>query len=158
MDKQETGSPALTEAETLIASNFDIGSIEDVQSAEVQLRRNGNPIPVYVTLAGPEHPTRKAFAFAKQRKMRQQLAKTGKMEFTDPAEDEAEEVDLLASCVLAWRTENTADTILLEGKLRPCTRGNVTALLSDTKRAWFRRAVRAAFDDNEAFIKTSANG
>lgn len=137
-------SPA-TEAEL-----FDLSTVEDVESAEVQLKRNGQPLPIFVTIAGPEHPKRKRFAFEKQRKIRKQLAKTGKMEFGDPAEDEAEENDLLTDCILGWRG------VAFEGKPLPCNRDNVTKLLYDKKRAWFRKAIKEAFDDQEAFTRVSA--
>lgn len=129
---------------------FDLATLEDITEAEVQLKRESQLLPIWVTLAGPEHPKRKAFVFTKQRRMRQQLAKTGKIEFQDPAEDENDEVELLATCVLAWRG------VVLNGKPLECNKANVTAVLGDPKRAWFRRSVKAAFDDNEAFIAASA--
>ena len=130
---------------------FDLASVEDVETAEVQLKRNGQPMPIFVTLAGPEHPKRKRFAFEKQRKLRKQLAKTGKMEFGDPAEDEAEENDLLADCVLGWRG------VAFNGQALPCNRDNLYRLLHDKKRAWFRKALKEAFEDAEAFTQVSAS-
>lgn len=130
---------------------FDLATVEDVESAEVQLKRNGQPLPIFVTMAGPEHPKRKRFAFDKQRKIRKQLAKTGKMEFGDPAEDEGEENDLLADCVLAWRG------VVFNGEAVACNRDNVMRLLYDKKRAWFRKAIKEAFEDNEAFTKVSVS-
>ena len=134
-----------------MTDGFDLDSLEDIGEAEVQLKRGTEPLPIWVTLAGPEHPKRKSFVFAKQRRMRQQLAKTGKLEFQDPAEDEQDEIELLATCVLGWRG------VRLGGKALECTRANVEAVLSDPKRAWFRRALKQAFDDNEAFIVASAS-
>lgn len=131
------------------AIEFDIADTEDVQTAEVQLKRNGAPLPVFVTLAGPEHPSRKAFAMAKQRKMRKQLSRSGKVEFNDPTEDEAEETDLLTSCVLGWRG------VVFSGETLDCTKANIGKLMTDPKRAWFRKSVKEAFDDGEVFIKTS---
>lgn len=136
--------------DTATPDGFDIATVEDLEQAEIQLKRNGQPLPIFVTLAGPEHPKRKRFAFEKQRRIRKQLAKTGKVEFGDPAEDEAEENDLLADCTLSWRG------VVFNGVALPCTRENVLRLLTDKKRAWFRRALREAFDDQEAFTKTSA--
>lgn len=129
---------------------FDLATLEDITEAEVQLKRDTQLLPIWVTLAGPEHPKRKAFVFAKQRRMRQQLSRTGKIELQDPAEDEQDEVELLAACVLSWRG------VMLNGKPLDCNKTNVMAVLGDPKRAWFRRAVKAAFDDNEAFIAASA--
>lgn len=133
-----------------ITTPFDLATLEDVTEAEVQLKRGNQPLPVWVTLAGPEHPKRKAIVFAKQRRMRQQLAKTGKLEFNDPAEDEADESEMLTACILGWRG------VVLDGKTLSCTRENVQALLADPKRAWFRRAVKESFDDAESFIRASA--
>ena len=134
-----------------ITEGFDLSSVEDVESAEVQLKRNGQPLPIFVTIAGPEHPKRKRFAFEKQRRIRKQLAKTGKVEFGDPVEDEAEENDLLADCVLSWRG------VLMNGAPVPCRRDTVLPILQDKKRAWFRKAIKEAFDDAEAFTRVSAS-
>jgi hypothetical protein len=133
-------------------TGFDLSSLEDITEAEVQLKRGSEPLPIWVTLAGPEHQKRKQIVFAKQRRMRQQLAKTGKLELADPAEDEADEVEMLAACVLGWRG------VVLDGKPLECTRANVAAVLADPKRAWFRRCVKEAFDDAELFIRASAAG
>lgn len=130
--------------------SFDLSSLEDIAEAEVQMKRGSEPLPIWVTLAGPEHPKRKAFLFAKQRRMRQQLAKTGKLEFSDPAEDEGEEAELLAICILGWRG------VVLKGAALECNKVNIDQLLNDPKRAWFRRCIKTAFDDNEAFIAASA--
>lgn len=137
--------------ENISTEVFDLASIEDVESAEVQLKRNGQPLPIFVTIAGPEHPKRKRFAFEKQRRIRKQLAKTGKVEFGDPAEDEAEENDLLADCVLAWRG------VVFKGEPIPCDRANVLRFLQDKKRAWFRKSIKDAFEDAEAFTRVSAS-
>lgn len=134
-----------------LANVFDLSTMEDLEQAEVQLKRNGQPLPIFVTLAGPEHPKRKRFAFDKQRKLRKQLAKTGKMEFGDPIEDEAEENDLLADCCLAWRG------VVMGGQPVPCNKTEVLKLLENKKLAWFRRSLKEAFDDGEAFIKVSAS-
>lgn len=136
--------------QTVNVDVFDVSAIEDMEEAEVQLKRGGQPLPIFVTLAGPEHPKRKRFLFEKQRRIRKQLAKTGKVEFNDPLEDEQEENDLIADCTLAWRG------VVFNGETLPCTRENVKRLLEDKKRAWFRRAMKEAFDDQEAFTKTSA--
>lgn len=139
------------QAITMADEVFDLATVEDVESAEIQLKRNGQPLPIFVTMAGPEHSKRKRFAFDKQRKIRKQLAKTGKMEFGDPLDDEAEENDLLADCVLAWRG------VVFNGEAVPCTRDAVMKLLYDKKRAWFRKAIKDAFDDQEAFTRVSAS-
>ena len=146
---ENTATPITMVEPVTGAEGFDLATVEDVETAEVQLKRNGQPLPIFVTLAGPEHPKRKRFAFEKQRKIRKQLAKTGKMELGDPAEDEAEENDLLADCVLGWRG------VVFNGEALPCNKDNLYRLLNDKKRAWFRKAIREAFEDAEAFTRVS---
>lgn len=128
---------------------FDLADMEDVEAAEIQLKRNGTPLPIWVTVLGPESQKRKSYVFAQQRKVQRQLAKTGKVEFGDPQERELEETDLLVDCVIGWKG------VVFNGAELPCTKDNVRQLLTDKKRAWFRRAVKDAFEDNEAFIKVS---
>lgn len=130
---------------------FDLATVEDVDHAEVQLKRAGQPLPIFITMAGPEHAKRKAHAMSKQRKLRKQLSRTGKVDFGDPADDEAEETGHLADSILAWRG------VVFSGAAMECTRPNVLQLLTDPKRAWFRRAVREVFEDAEAFITASAS-
>lgn len=135
---------------------FDLADTEDMTEAEIQLRRNGVPLPIFVKMAGPEHPKRKNYMLAKNRKTIRQLQKTGKMDLGDPVENEAEENDLLADCTLGWRTASGEAFLLLAGERLACTRDNVRKIIGDAKRAWFRKALKEAFDDNEAFIKVSA--
>lgn len=130
---------------------FDLADMEDVEAAEIQLKRNGTPLPIFVTLLGPESQKRKAYLFAQQRKVQRQLAKTGKVDFGDPQEREGEETDLLVDCVIGWRG------VVFNGAELACTKDNVRQLLTDKKRAWFRRAVKEAFEDNEAFIRVSVS-
>lgn len=128
---------------------FDLADMEDVEAAEIQLKRNGSPLPIFVTMLGPESQKRKAYVFAQQRKIQRQLAKTGKVDFGDPQEREIEETDLLVDSLIGWRG------VVFNGAELACTKDNVRQLLNDKKRAWFRRAVKDAFEDNEAFIKVS---
>lgn len=163
------GAPAayapVNTAHQVMNAIFDLSSAEDVESAEIQLKRNGQPLPIFVTLAGPEHSKRKVFALNKQRRARKELAKTGKLSFADPIEDEAEQKELLADCTLSWRTEykdangktQSVPYVLFEGKQYTANRTDVLALLDDPKRAWFHRSMQGAFDDGEAFIKVSAS-
>lgn len=154
MNQSINTATAIMSGATVAASAdamLDLALIEDVEQAEVQLKRNGTPLPVFVTLAGPEHPKRKAYALQTQRKMRKQLSANGKFSLPDPLESEQEENDLLANCTLAWRG------VAFNGAALECTRANVLMLLEDKKRAWFRAALKAAFDDGEAFIAGSAS-
>lgn len=129
---------------------FDVDSIADIGTAELPLKVNGQPLPgVFVTLAGPEHKIRKAFAMDKARRMRKQLSRTGKIELDDPVEEQEDETQHMASCVLGWRG------IARGGKPLECTKENVLALMSDPGKGWFRRAIKEAYEDVENFIKRS---
>lgn len=135
---------------TTMTSHFDVDSIADIGTAELPLKVNGQALPgVFVTLAGPEHPTRKAFAMDKARRMRKQLARTGKIELDDPLEEQEDETQHMVACVLAWRG------IARAGKPLECTRENVLALMSDPGKGWFRRAIKEAYEDVENFIQRS---
>lgn len=137
------------------ATDFDICDTRDLESAEIQLKRNGIPLPIFVTMAGPEHPLRKRFVLDKQRKARKALARSGKFEFADPSDEEAEQLDLISRCTLKWRTGDEQG-VVLGGERLDCTPGNVIKAISAPERAWLRRSMQDAFDDGEAFISTSA--
>lgn len=131
---------------------FDIAKIHDVTSAPVEIKNpsTGESIGVTITVAGPEHPQRKAIEFAKQRKLRAQLQKTGKIELGDPADDELDTIETLAICTLAWSgvTEGGVDV--------PCTKEAALKLYSTDGLAWLRAQVLAAMGERERFIQTSA--
>lgn len=130
---------------------FDVDSIADIGSAEINLKVNGQPLPgVFVTIAGPEHKIRKKYALDKARRMRKQLARTGKLELDDPVDEQADETEHLADCVLAWRG------IAKRGVPLECNRANVVALLDDPSKGWFRKAIKEAYEDAENFIARSA--
>lgn len=127
---------------------FDFTAFEDVESAEVRIKdpTSGAPTPMVVTLAGPEHPDRKRLLFAKQRRMRSQLSKTGKVQLNDPEEDEAEELDQLVACTLGWRGAPVA-----------YSRDAARQLYTDPRRRWLRDQVQAALQERELFTRRSAS-
>lgn len=126
---------------------FDFTSVEDVTTGTVRIKdpTTGAPTSMVITLAGPEHPERKRRLFNRQRKMRHQLAKTGRLPMTDPEDDEADEIDDLVAFTLGW-----------DGAHMPYDRDAARALYSDPKRAWLRAQVKAALDEREAFTRRSA--
>lgn len=131
---------------------FNLSEFSDVETADVVIKHpaTGAPTDATVTIAGPEHPKRKAIVFDKQRKMRRQLTKTGKLEFTDPAEEEIEETDLLAACTLGWKG------VSLDGKTEIAfTQAEAAKMYADPALRWFRAQVKAAMDEKELFIKPS---
>lgn len=126
---------------------FDFTAYEDVTSADVRIKNpaTGAPTPMVVTLAGPEHPDRKRLTFARQRRMRAALAKTGKLQVGDPEDDEADELELLTACTLGWT-----------GAPMPYTAAAARTLYADPKRRWLRDQVQAALNERELFTRSSA--
>jgi hypothetical protein len=123
---------------------FDFTAFEDTTTAEVRIKNpsTGAPTPMVVTLAGPEHPDRKRIIFAKQRRMRAVLAKTGQVKMGDPEEDEAEELDLLIACTLGWQGAPVAYSPKAAREL-----------YSDPKRRWLRDQVQTALQERELFTR-----
>jgi hypothetical protein len=132
--------------EDTAAPVFDWTAYEDVDRADVKIKTPaGAATPMVVTLAGPEHPDRKRLTFAKQRRMRAALSKTGKFPVNDPEEDEAEALDVLVASTLGWT-----------GAPEPFSTAAARKLYSDPKRRWLRDQIEAAMNERELFTRSSA--
>jgi len=131
--------------------DFDLMSFEDVQSADVRIKApdTGAPTPLVISLAGPEHPKRRKIQLDRQRRLRAQLQRTGKVQLGDPVEDEQEEAELLADCTLGWTG------MVASGKVVEFSRAKALEIYTDPRRQWLRAQVKAALDDREAFIRRS---
>lgn len=135
-----------TKAAAADAAAFDWAEIEDVPTGEVRIKRpNGQPTSMVVQLAGPEHPDRRARAMQRQRKLRAEFSRTGRMPVSDPEDDEAEELDDLVANTLGWT-----------GAAEPYTRAAARALYADPKRRWLRDQVKAALDERHRFTSGCA--
>lgn len=132
---------------------FKVGTITDAESAAVDIKdpATGRRIAT-VTLAGPEHPKRKALMFQRQRRMRNALQRTGKLELPDPADEEADNIDLLVACTLAWTEFEDAD-----GKELACTAENARRLYTQEGHGWLRALLTSALEEKDRFIKSSAS-
>lgn len=127
---------------------FDLESIEDVSSAEVQVKTpDGKPTGMFVTLAGPEHPDRKERAYAMARRKRSEMKLSGQIPVSDPVDDHIDETEELVASTLSWR-----------GCKTPFSPTASRALYTDKKRAWLRDFVRAALGRRELFIQRSGGG
>ena len=128
-------------------------TIVDALSARVDVKdeKTGQRV-AWVELAGPEHPKRKAIQFAKQRRMRKVLERTGKIEFSDPSDDEAESLDLLVASTLSWSDE----WVDASGAPLACTAENVRKEYSIEGYGWLRAQLLKAMDERERFITSSA--
>lgn len=127
--------------------DFDLAAFEDVLSSELTIRDplTGAPTPLVITIAGPEHPDRKRDEFARSRRMRAELMKTGKVQLEDPEEEEADATERIARYILGWK-----------GLRTPYTPAAALALVSDPKRRWLREQIRVALEERDRFIQRSA--
>ena len=123
---------------------LDLEAFEDITSAEVRIKNpaTGAPTAMVVTLAGPEHAERKRLTFARQRRMRATLAKTGRVPVSDPEDDEADELDMLVACTLGWT-----------GASVPYSQAEARRWYGDPKRRWLRDQVAAALQERELFTR-----
>ena len=136
----------MSPADSTASPVFDFTEFEDVESAQVRIKnpKTGAPPAMVVTLAGPEHNSRKGILMARQRRIRAAVNRTGKMALPDPEEDDAEAIDLLVACTLGW-----------EGGSLPYSPAAARSLYGDPKRRWLRDQVQAALDDRELFTRSS---
>lgn len=128
---------------------FDLSSIIETDTAKLELLHpeTHTPIGATITLAGEGHPKRRKIQFARSRLLRQRVAKRGKLELTDPAEDEEYETERLVACTLGW------DGIARDGKPIPCTPEEAQALYESV--AWIRRQALAFLEDTANFLRST---
>lgn len=136
------------------ASGFDIDDYSDIAAASLEIKdpRTNAPTGIVLQIAGPEHPDRKKMDHARQRKMRKELARTGKLQLADPAEDEEDQAEYLAACILGWNRMQKG------GRDIPYSAQAARDLMSDPKRRWLRDQVKAGIEERESFIEGSARG
>lgn len=130
-------------------NSLDLDALEDATTGEMPVKHpvTGEPTGGSLTLAGPEHPQRRALVFQRMRKARAEMARTGKLEMPDPEEDELDENDVLASCIVDW------SGLMQGGQLLPWSPDAARALMANPKRRWLRSQVKRALDDRALFIK-----
>jgi hypothetical protein len=131
---------------------FDIKSITDAQTADIELKHpvTGALLGASITLAGPEHPSRKAIDFAKQRKLRASIQKAGKLEISDPEDDILDAVEKLAACTLGWKGITDGDRAI------ECSQAEAAKLYGAEGMTWLRDQVYAAMEERARFIKACA--
>lgn len=128
---------------------FDLSSIKENNESVLELVHpsTGEKIGATLSLAGPEHPKRKAIEFSRQRLLRKKLAKAGRLEMTDPADDEEFEIDMLSGCTLGWSgfAENGKPVEFSAAKARELYESQ----------AWLRRQAQAFMADAVNFISAA---
>lgn len=131
--------------DTAGAAGFDFDAFEDVDRADVRIKDpvTGAPTAMVVTLAGPEHPDRQRLVFARQRRLRAALSKTGRVPVSDPEEDDSDQLEMLLACTLGWA-----------GAKLPFSRDAARALYTDPRRRWLRDQVLEALERRELFTRS----
>ena len=131
---------------------MDLDAIKDVESNELEILHplNGKGLGAFVTLAGPEHGERKAMEFARQRRAREELRRTGTLETLAPDEEAQEKLDLLATCVLGWRGFTVGDQDV------PYSKEKVREVFGKKELCWMRDQVLARLANRDNFINASA--
>lgn len=132
---------------------LDIKKIRDKHAADVELLDpvSGAPLDAIVTLIGPEHPKRKKIHNDRMRQVREAFSKAGKIEVTDPEDDEAQSIADLAACTIGWRG------IVSDGVAIDYTPEAAAALYADPELGWLRDQVRAFLNRRDVFIESSGN-
>jgi hypothetical protein len=132
---------------------LDIESVTESAEAVVEIKHpvTGAPTGATVTLAGPEHPKRKKIVFDRQRRLRAKFQKAGKLQFTDPEEEEQESIDYLAACTLGW------SGIGASGKEIKFSEQAAAELYGKPEMAWLRAQIAEALEARENFIRSSGS-
>ena len=127
---------------------MNLENISETLTADLQIvhPKTKAQLGIVVTVAGPEHPKRKALEFARARRMREQINLTGKMQLDDPEKAEEDAIDDLVGITLGITGIDGFDF----------SAGAVRDLYTDPKRAWLRRQVADGRNNLENFIEDSA--
>ena len=127
---------------------FNLKSIKTVQTFDYEVKdEQGNPTGVVFTLAGPNHPIRKAAQMAANRKLIASARKTWRVELPDPEDAEAQRVKDLTAFTLGWR--GYAD----ENGEVAFTPEAAAALYGDPELLWLSNQIDAALGEQDRFTK-----
>lgn len=127
---------------------FNLKSIKTVQTFDYEVKdEQGNPTGVIFTLAGPNHPIRKAAQMAANRKLIASARKTGRVELPDPEDAEAQRVKDLTAFTLGWR--GYAD----ENGEVAFTPEAASALYGDPELLWLSNQIDTALGEQDRFTK-----
>lgn len=127
---------------------FNLKSIKTVQTFDYEVKdEQGNQTGVIFTLAGPNHPIRKAAQMAANRKLIASARKTGRVELPDPEDAEAQRVKDLTAFTLGWR--GYAD----ENGEVAFTPEAAAALYGDPELLWLSNQIDAALGEQDRFTK-----
>ena len=128
---------------------FEVNSVKELDDSTLKLTHpeTGALIGAQITLAGANHPKRKACEFNRARALRAKVAKKGRLELTDPQDDADYEVDRLVACTLSW------SGFMRDGKPIECTPGEARAIYEGT--AWIRVQANEFLGDAANFLQST---
>lgn len=132
--------------------SLDLADFEDIQVGKyfVKNPQTLKKTEFFVLLAGPEHPIRKKQEHSRLRKLRQEAAKTGRVQFDDPADEDRENTLKLVDCILGWGNANFGGQVLEYSK------DAAHKLMFDPKKRWLRNQLIEGLDATDLFIKGCA--
>lgn len=141
----------------------DLATIEVAQEGDLQLYdpETADPLGVYFILAGPNHPARANIELERDRKMRLEIKKKGRVDLGDPEEDRRRQIEYLAAATLGWysidrETKERRDVIVLGGQEIAHSAQRAKEVYSDPLRLWIKRQVQDGINEGEVFIKRSS--
>lgn len=140
--------------------SLGIEHIENLQQADFEVVHpklkdaDGKPVGtgLFITLAGPEHPDRKAISLNITRAVRAAMSRkvaAGERptaDFKDPEADAAEQLEHLVRCTLGWHRKDEKSCSLFSPDA-------VRQLYKNPKSQWLVEQVMRRFYDAELFIK-----
>lgn len=131
---------------------MDLNTIADVSTSDYTVidPTTGAPTDLVITLAGPEHEKRKQLDLSRARKVRRELAKSGKLQMVDPEDEIEDQTDLMVVCTLGWKGLED------KGVPVPFSPEKARELYGDPKLAWLRKQVLNALFERDRFIASSA--
>jgi len=131
---------------------FDLNSVSELETATLKLTHpeTGELIGAEIQLAGASHPKRRAIEFQRARVLRARVSKKGRLELSDPQEDEEHEIDRLVACTLGWTG------LARDGKAIECNAGEARAIYESA--AWIRKQAVAFLEDSAGFLQSTKKG
>ena len=132
-----------------IFTMFDLNSVAELETAKLKLTHpeTGELIGAEIELAGASHPKRKAMEFQRARVLRARVSKKGRLELSDPVEDDEFEVDRLVACTISWTG------LARDGKGIECNAGEARAIYEGA--AWIRKQAVAFLEDSAGFLHST---
>lgn len=141
----------------------DLSGIKVGQTADVELLdpMTTEGMGAFFILAGPNHPVREGLELARDRKLRLEIKKKGRVDLGDPEQDRRDEIDYLVACTLGWysidsETKERREHIVFDGKELPFSQGDCRRIYEDKDRSWIRKQIKGDLRDDDVFLRGSS--